>query len=250
MSLQFAVDDLINPSVSLSYLSSEEDMEVDDPLTVNEIGNSDSDIEIIACFKEVTVARHQGIAGRCMSTEIPSDNDNLSILERLYGQLTRGDSVPSNELVELVLGNNPPNASVKPEYQQSIAVCSQLEPVVDSPLSPPISEQGPNFTYWSNPLEDDLPSYQPENPHIRGVAVSSSGICGNANQVTQCDCIVCGKSADTIKEEITFDYLERTHIAGESNVARLRRRNGFQARMHAGFFVLVPGECRRRSQRC
>ena len=190
-------------------------MEVDDPLTVNKIENSDSDIEIVACFKEVPVARTQGVSGRCMTTEIPSDNDNLSIIEGLYGQSARDDSMPSDELAELVVGNNPPSESAKPEYQRPIAVCSQLEPVIESPLSPPISEQGLNFTYWFNPWENDLPSSQPENPHIRGVAVRSSGVCGNPNQLTQGECIVCAnqriqskrKSHVTIWKEHTL--LER-----------------------------------------
>ena len=117
-------------------------MEVDDPPTVNEIENSDSDIEIIACFKEVPVTRPMGIAGRCMTTEIPGDIDTLFILEGLYGQSTKDDSVPSSELVELVLGNHPPTESMKPEYQQPIAACSQLEPIIDSQLSSPIKDQG------------------------------------------------------------------------------------------------------------
>ena len=62
ISLQFAVDDLIDPLVSLSYLSSEKDMEVNDPLTVNEIENSDSDIEIIACFKEMPATKYWVVA--------------------------------------------------------------------------------------------------------------------------------------------------------------------------------------------
>ena len=49
MSLQFSVEDLFNPLVSLSYFSSEEDMEIDDPPSVIEVDNSVSDIEGKAC---------------------------------------------------------------------------------------------------------------------------------------------------------------------------------------------------------
>ena len=89
-------------------------------------------------------------------------------------------------------------------------MCSQLEPLPDTSQSPPAHECGQNFNRWNDPWEeDDQFHYQPENAHIRGVPVSTSGICGNPNQVSQGNHAVCGKSFDTIKEEIVFDYLEK-----------------------------------------
>ena len=76
--------------------------------------------------------------------------------------------------------------------------------------------------------------YEPEQPHITGVAVTGSGICGNPNLVSHGVCIICGISFATIKEEITFDYLERTRQAGESYAEHRRRRIAFEARMNAG----------------
>ena len=70
--------------------------------------------------------------------------------------------------------------------------------------------------------------------------MSTSGACGEPNIVHHGDCYVCGKSFDTIKEEILFNFLEQTHIDGESYQTRLRRRNAFQAGMQAGSFILVP----------
>ena len=52
--------------------------------------------------------------------------------------------------------------------------------------------------------------------------------------------MVCGKTADIIGEEVVFDYLERTHQAGESYETRQHRRDAFQAGMRAASFVLVP----------
>ena len=53
MALQFTVDDLIQPIVSLSYLLSDEEMEVDDPspYSIRE-DNQGSDIEVLACHRE------------------------------------------------------------------------------------------------------------------------------------------------------------------------------------------------------
>ena len=81
MSLQFAVEDLSSTLVSLSYLSSEEDMEVDDPPAVTEVENSDSDIEVLACYRKVPTSRTMAIAGRCMTTEISDGGDDPSLLE-------------------------------------------------------------------------------------------------------------------------------------------------------------------------
>ena len=38
----------------------------------------------------------------------------------------------------------------------------------------------------------------------------------SVNLVSHGDCMVCGKSFDTIREEITFNFLEQTHLDGES----------------------------------
>ena len=72
------------------------------------------------------------------------------------------------------------------------------------------------------------------------MAVRTSGHCGVQNLVQLGDCLVCGKSADIIQEEVTFDYLERTHRSGESYETRQRGRHAFQAGMQAGAFVLIP----------
>ena len=89
-----------------------------------------------------------------------------------------------------------------PLSQQPIAQCSQLEPIPDTPQSPPIheqGEQGPNFSNINNPWSDDQFPYWPDNAHITGVAVSTSGTCGEPNLVERGDCYVCGRSFDTIK---------------------------------------------------
>ena len=54
MSLQFSIEDIINTLVvNLCHLSSEEEMEVDDPQTANQAEEErDSDIEVLACFRE------------------------------------------------------------------------------------------------------------------------------------------------------------------------------------------------------
>ena len=113
-----------------------------------------------------------------------------------------------------------------------IANCSQLETAQESLQSPPPHERG-------HQTIPEAPRGGPPS-HITGVAVWTSGHCGVQNLVQHGDCVVCGKSADIIQEEVTFNYLERKHRAGESYETRQRRRHAFQAGMQASVFVLVP----------
>ena len=113
----------------------------------------------------------------------------------------------------MVLGNNPPLNSYAASESHHTARCAQIEPIPDTPQSPPAHENGQQATFADDLWYRCQPHYEPERPHITGVAVTGSGICGNPNLVSRGDCIICGKSFATIKEELTFDYLERNHQA-------------------------------------
>ena len=78
------------------------------------------------------------------------------------------------------------------------------------------------------------------NPHITGVAVSISGICGRPSEVHQADCVVRGRSFASIQEEISLGYLENPTVEGESYRKRMAWRHAFQAEMKAGSFILIP----------
>ena len=139
IALQFTVDDLIQPIVSLSYLSSDEEMEVDDPsqASVRE-DDQDSDIEVLACYRETQPLELQAVAGRYMTTELPGCLDDLSIPETLHRPSPTDENYPPSGLVDLVLGQSPPLESFVPLSQQPIAHCSHLEPIPATPQSPPI----------------------------------------------------------------------------------------------------------------
>ena len=98
MSLQFTVDDLINTLVSLAYLSSEEQMEIDDPKSAVEAADNDTDIEVIACYSEQPTPKPQAVAGRGMTCDLPS-SDGFFLYDRLYGPSTKADSDLEDELI-------------------------------------------------------------------------------------------------------------------------------------------------------
>ena len=54
MSLELSFDDLARPLVSLSYQSSDEDVEIDSVSVADIIDNNDSDddIQVLACYRE------------------------------------------------------------------------------------------------------------------------------------------------------------------------------------------------------
>ena len=51
--------------------------------------------------------------------------------------------------------------------------------------------------------------------------------------------VSCGESFVVIREEVTLNILEQTHLYSESYHTRLRRRNAFQAEMTAVSFIVV-----------
>ena len=70
MALQFTVDDLVQPIVCLSYLLSDEEIDVDDPSQASEIEcDRDSDIEVLACYRKTRPFEPEAVAGRVMTID-------------------------------------------------------------------------------------------------------------------------------------------------------------------------------------
>ena len=93
MSLQFTRDHNIRPLVSLSYLSSDEDMEIDAVSVTNGLDNQDidDDIQVLACYRESVPYPPQLVAGRTMTTELTQCLNDLS--------LSHEDLIDSNSTV-------------------------------------------------------------------------------------------------------------------------------------------------------
>ena len=108
-------------------------MEIDDPQAeIEATDDRDSDIEVLACFKESPKFISQPVAGRYMTTELCGGLVDISLPEGLYGPSTKGDSEPTSELVDLVLGHNPPLDSFSAIEDQPIGRCAQIEPIPDT----------------------------------------------------------------------------------------------------------------------
>ena len=96
MSLQFSVDEVIQPLVSLSYLSSDNEMKVDCPLTETEEDQTeDSDIEVIACYREAPVSNPQRVGGRGMTLDLSSCTNDRSHVNTICSQGSFFESEPN-----------------------------------------------------------------------------------------------------------------------------------------------------------
>ena len=83
MSLQFDVEEFIRPLVSALYESSDEDMEIDTVSTtvVNRSLDDDSDIEVLACYREAPIYPPQLTAGRAMTFDLPIGEEDQDYLQ-------------------------------------------------------------------------------------------------------------------------------------------------------------------------
>ena len=71
MNLQFSIGDLFAPQVSPSYFSSEEERNVDAQSAEAAASTSDdSDIEVIACYRQLPVQPQQSVAGKQLTTDL------------------------------------------------------------------------------------------------------------------------------------------------------------------------------------
>ena len=116
-------------------------------------------------------------------------------------------------------------------------MCSQLIPMVDTPMSPPAVDKYPTGN-WRAVAETTTNNNQqcPSGIHFRGPS-------GDDNPyITGCtDCLICGKSVKEIQVEAVIDYLHKTAIRGEAPEQFNARRLAFLEGMKVGCFMLIPG---------
>ena len=107
MSLQFSVDDTTRPLVSLSYQSSDEDMEVDSNYSIQDVTTRDSDdddIQVIACYSKNSEFPPQLAAGRAMTNDLTEWLSYLNLPETEESVQESYFTQPSEELIEQFVG--------------------------------------------------------------------------------------------------------------------------------------------------
>ena len=241
MGTQFTIDELANSLVSPAYFSSEEEEDMDvDILSVSAQGterhSDDSDIEVIACYRHVPIAPTKQNATRKMTTDLSSCVDD-GLPEFPWDDFS--DFWPEDFQTAIVeLGTGPD--AIGRENNCPINQCSKLVPQVDTPLSPPLCEQGPSYSRYDYVGPNVTDFTVPVNSHIQGISVRIGANCGEPNAAAYGDCIVCGKSYEQIRETAVLTYLESTSRRGETHYDQQRRRDAYLAGMNQGTVLLVP----------
>ena len=235
MSLTFNLDDLRAPFVSPSYFSSDDPMEID---SISPAGSDDSDIRVIACYREQPAFSETSVASRQMTIDtancLGGDATSLWPEDDFIEQLLQADYDYS------IMGASPTIRNDTDGYE--ISQCAGLPPVPYSPLSPPLHERGPNYSVNTYPGLNVTNDYRQNNSHIQGIniIIIVSNKCGEPNFANYGDCVVCGRSYEQIKEMSALIFLESTTTNGESYAERQRRREAFIAGIETGTVLLVP----------
>ena len=106
MSLQFSLEEHDRPLVSLSYQSSDEELEVDSVSIADgpDGQDSDDDIQVLACYRENIPFPPQFTAGRAMTTELAHCSNDLNIPDDdLIGSVSTFTD-PSQDLLDWCVG--------------------------------------------------------------------------------------------------------------------------------------------------
>ena len=154
MSLQFEIEEHPRSLVSLSYASSEENMEIDSVTSVQDLQDRESlddDIQLLACYYEHPPFSPQLLAGRAMIANLTQCLNDLSLPSEAFLEDASTFTEPSDELINWIIGNPPSTYANRAIGEHPIAVCSQLIPEVESPASPPPIDQMPSYHYENYP---------------------------------------------------------------------------------------------------
>ena len=179
MNLQFSIDDLVNPPVSPSYFSSGEEMDVDiQSVEATASTSDDSDIEVIACYRQLPVQTQQTVGGRQMTTDLSGCSDN-AFPEFPWDDFESLLITADEQADPLVMGAGPKGG--QRTGSPVISQCGQLRPQIDTPLSPPANERGPynGPSFSEQQQQNDHPL--PLSSHIQGISVRMAAYCGQPN---------------------------------------------------------------------
>ena len=185
--------------------------------------SDDSDIDVIACYRHVPWGSQIRFTPRKMTTD-PSICVDDALPEFPWNGLV--DLWPEEfQPTKIELGTGP-NA-LGHENHCPIGQCSNLIPLVDTLLSPTLSEQGPSYGRYDYAGANVTDFHAPLNSHIQGISVRMGANCGEMNVAIYGDCFVCGSSYEQIRETAVLTYLESTSRRDDSYQERQRPRNAY-----------------------
>ena len=148
MALQFFMEGRPRSLVSLSYVSSDEDMEVDSIASVQDHLDNDEEndeIQVLACYYESPRFPPQIAAGRAMTTSLTQKLNDLNLPADSLLETIDTFTVPSDKLINWAIGHPPATYCAQDLAHHPIAGCCQLDPIFESPASLPPIDQMPFY---------------------------------------------------------------------------------------------------------
>ena len=118
-----------------------------------------------------------------------------------------------------------------------ISLCSELFPMIDTPISPPPEDKGPsydsspNYTVYAE-LQQSLDTI---TNYFQGLEINGNGPLANCS-----DCVICGKSTMQLQREAVSDYLVKTSIPGEMSLQVEACKRAFIEGMQVRTLLLLP----------
>ena len=224
------------PGDGVIYISSDDDMECASSASVEDLESLSDDDE--GALLAQCVERQMDLPSTSESIPIPPTTSKLEVTRAVTPRVAyiSGPMFDAGYF-DLGMGRGPIARDSRLRNDHPINLCSQLIPMVDTPMSPPIRDKYPSDD-WRVTAESTSNSNQQQSNgiHFRG----PNG--GDNPYISGCtDCLVCGKSVEQIQDEAVIDYLHKTAIRGESAEQFNARRLAFLEGMKVGCFMLIPG---------
>ena len=121
-------------------------MEVDSVTVADglESQDFDDDIQVLACYRENTPFSPQFVAGRAMTTELKHCLNDLNIPDEDLIESISTFTDPSQDLLDWCAGGPPRIHYDSSVNNHPIVQCGHLNPIRDSPWSPPLEDQRPS----------------------------------------------------------------------------------------------------------
>ena len=139
---------------------------------------------------------------------------------------------------DLALGNGPVSQDGRVKSNHPINLCRNLVPQVDTLLSPPEKDRGPQYPY--DILSSSSSSVATSMEAVT-VILPRNGFDSVTSLLDYSYCIICGKPVNQTQEETVNGYLDKTVMVGETLAETHARKRAFLVGMNAGTFLLMPG---------
>ena len=224
------------PGDGIIYISSDDEMDCASGASVDDL-ESLSDNDEMALLAQC-VERQMELPSTSEAIPIPSSANKQEVTRTATPRLAY---VPGPMFdagyFDLGMDRWPIARDPRLRNDHPINLCSQLIPMVDTPMSPPAVDKYPSGD-WIIAAEATTSSSQEHagGNHFRGPSGADNPYISGRT-----DCLVCGKSVEQIQDEAVIDYLHKTVIRGESAVQFNARKLAFLEGMKVGCFMLIPG---------